>query len=195
MKRISALVFTAALVAAAFAQPSITVGEYTFVLASSAKNSTGSLREYMLKGESIDHWTRLTSVRVVPNQEKPREYLERVAAFVMKSHPSARARLLKSEKTGAYILDFLTFSTDSSIAEFNLMRARYEKGNGLIVFQYAVRYSTLDRTAGPAIIAERLKMTDPFAQATFEETKEANQAPQSTTPAVTPPAGQEARQP
>jgi hypothetical protein len=93
----------------------------------------------------------------------------------MTSHPAAKAALFKSDETGETILDFLTFSRDESpVAEWNLMRARYEKGKGLFVYQYAMRIYVIDQSMPEIIKTERMKMMALFAKATFKE--EANQA-------------------
>jgi hypothetical protein len=97
--------------------------------------------------------------------------LDRLGKKVIRTNPAARAETLVSDMTGDQILDFLMFTKDDKIAEWNLMRARYEKGKGLIVFQYAARFYKIDKNLAPAIKAERMKMVDPFAKASFEESK------------------------
>ena len=174
MKPIYSLLVAMALTAAAKAQPTIAIGDVKLALAFTTKDSPESIREYIPKGESLDHWSRMASVRVFPKENNPLDYLQRVGAHIPRSHPAARAQLLKHDKTGDNILDFLMFTADSSTAEWNLMRARYEKGKGLIVYQYATRFYTVDKNLGPAIVAERLKMIDPFETASFEEIKEGN---------------------
>jgi hypothetical protein len=195
MKPIHSLLVAIAFTAAAKAQPTIAIGDVKLALAFTSKDSPESIREYIPKGESLDHWSRMASVRVFPKEKKPLDYLQRVGAGIPRTHPAARAQLLKHDKTGDNILDFLMFTADSSTAEWNLMRARYERGKGLIVYQYAVRFYTVDKSLGPAIVAERLKMIDPFETASFEEIKEANQSLEPTPTSVTPPAAQESRRP
>jgi hypothetical protein len=186
MKTIHSLLFAIALAGPARAQPTISIGDFTLVLAFASKDSLESVREYIPKGESLDHWSCMASVRVFPKEKSPLDYLQRVGARIPGTHPAARAQLLKHDKTGDNILDFVIFTADSATAEWNLMRARYEKGKGLVVFQYAKRFYSIDKNLGPAIITERLKMIDPFEAASFEESKEANQTLEATPPSGTP---------
>jgi hypothetical protein len=160
-------------------EPSITIGSETFILAYAPSDSPIGLREYILPGESLQGWSRMASVRVFKKEKKPKEYLGRVGEQVMRSHPAARAVLFKNDKTGDHVLDFLIFTPDSTIAEWNLMRAKYDKKKGLIVFQYAARFATNEGLA-PAIVAERERMFQSFGTASFEE--EANQQPQQQRP-------------
>ena len=71
----------------------------------------------------------------------------------------------------------MTFAPDSApvhFAEWNLMRARYVQGTGLIVYQYAMRLYKFGESSGAVINAERNKMTGPFESASFEEQKESS---------------------
>jgi hypothetical protein len=159
------------------AEPQIRIGPVVLHLVYSPPESPVGIREYVLPGESTESWTRMGSVRVFKNEKKVQEYLDRVGSQVVRSHPSAKARLLKHDKSGDFVLDFLMFTPDSTIAEWNLMRAKYDKTKGLIVYQYAARFRTNSELA-PAILAERAKMFEPFMAATFQE--EANQTSQPT---------------
>jgi hypothetical protein len=159
------------------AAPSIKIGPVTLGLAYAPGDSPIGLREYVPAGETLQNWTKMASVRVFIKEKKPTEYLNRVGQQVMGSHPAAKAVLFKNDKTGDHVLDFLTFTPDSTVAEWNLMRAKYDKKKGLIVFQYAARFRT-DENLAAAIVAERERMFQSFGDATFEE--EANQSPQPT---------------
>ena len=159
------------------AEPLIKVGSVVLKLAYAPPDSPVGLREYVPPNQSVESWARMASVRVYKKEKKAKEFLDRVGAQVMSSHPSAKAMLLKHEKSSEHVLDFLTFTPDGSMAEWNLMRAKYDKTRGLIVFQYAARFQTNSDLA-PTIIAERAAMLDPFMEATFQE--EGNQSSQPT---------------
>jgi len=160
------------------AEPAITIGKYTFNLAYAPKDSPVGLREYVLPGETVDNWTRMASVRVFKGLKNPKELLDRIGEQVMDGHPAAKAMLVKNEKTGEEILDFLTFSADSRIAEWNLMRAKYDDAaEGLVVYQYAARFPGTEKSKD-AILAERTAMLKPFGEASFrEKTDSASKSP------------------
>jgi hypothetical protein len=174
------------------AAPYITIGELKLFRAYASEKSKVELREYLPRGEAFDHWNRLASVRVFEDLKDPRQYLSNVAAAVKKSHPSANYRLLQDDKSKELVLDFLTFAPDSApqhFAEWNLMRAKYVKGKGLIVYQYAMRLYVVDDSSIGVITSERKKMTRPFGEASFEEKEGPNQSPEPTSTAVMPDAG------
>ncbi len=152
--------------------PYILIGDLKLCLAFAPEASTERLREYLPEGEVFERWNRLASVRVFEHVRDPREYLETVAAAVRQSHPSAKARLLQSEATGALLLDFMTFGPELGalgFAEWNLMRAEFVPDCGLTVYQYAMRVYELGEQCGRIILAERQRMLTPFLSATFEE--------------------------
>jgi len=185
------LLFTVAFAAIAnllSATPYITIGELKLFRAYAPEDSQVDLREYLPAGETFERWSRLASVRVFKDLKDPKEYLSNVAAAVSKSSPAARYQFLQNDKTKEYILDFMTFAPDSEpvhFAEWNLMRAKYVKKKGLIVYQYAMRFYEFGESTGSVIRAERNKMTQPFNEATFEENEEPNQSPEPTPTAGT----------
>jgi len=166
------------------AAPYVTIGDLKFFKAYAPADSPVQLREYLPAGETFDHWNRMASVRVFKDQKDPKKYLDAVAAQVVKSHPAARAQLLQNDKTKTLVLDFMTFPADDvrpRFAEWNLMRAKYIKGTGLVVYQYAVRFYVVGKETGALVNAERNKMVAPFESATFEEKEEAASASSGTT--------------
>jgi len=165
------------------AAPYITIGDLKLFKAYSPESPV-QLREYLPVGETFNHWNRLASVRVFKDQKDPKKYLDTLGQQVVHSSPAARAQLLKNDKTQSLVLDFMTFSLANpkqQFAEWNLMRAKYVKGQGLVVYQYAVRYYTIDKNMPAAVIAERNKMVTPFAEASFEEKEDTVSASSGTT--------------
>lgn len=182
MKRLfSVLIFIA--LAPAHAAPSIVIGDLKLFQAYAPPESKVGLREYVPAGESIKSWTRMASVRVFKDQKDPKAYLTAVAAQVAKSHPSARYQFLRNDTTKSLVLDFMTFPPESVspfYAEWNLMRASFVEGKGLVVYQYAMRIFDVGPQTGAIVNAERNKMVGPFELATFETSNEPNKSPEPT---------------
>lgn len=154
------------------ATPHIIIGDLKLTQAYTPKASEDQLREYLPEGEALEHWNRLASVRVFKNEKDPEKYLKRVAALVKKSHPAARAEFFENKKSKERVLDFITFTPEKAqqqFAEWNMMRATFVKGTGLVVYQYALRLYKVDDDSIGIIVAERRKMMPPFVQASFEE--------------------------
>jgi hypothetical protein len=153
------------------AAPFIEIGDLHLYLANSGMTTSGPIKEYLPSGETLESWNRLASIRVFSKQTDPNAYLEGLGKQVTKDNPAARYQILKSE-SGVVVLDFLTFS-DLSIpqpfAEWNLMKATYVPGKGLVLYQYAMRIYMIDDTLPQKIGMERLKVLPTFGQATFLE--------------------------
>ena len=159
------------------AAPHIKIGELPLVRAYAPDDSPVALRMYLPAGETLEHWHRLASVRVLQDLQDPAEYLSNMAAVVAQSHPAARFKFLRNDRTKELVLDFTTFAPDSvsaRVAEWNLMRARYVPGTGLLVYQYAMRLYPYGASSGAVINAERNRMIGPFESASFEESPEPN---------------------
>lgn len=153
------------------AAPFIAIGDLRLYLANSGTTSSGPIKEYLPSGEKLESWNRLASIRIFSNLTDPNSYLEGLGKQVTKDNPAARYQILRNA-SGVVVLDFLTFS-DLSIpqpyAEWNLMKASYVPGEGLVLYQYAMRIYMLDDTLPQKVIAERQKVLTVFSQATFLE--------------------------
>jgi hypothetical protein len=193
----------------AIASPEIKIGDKEFVRVTDEENSVNSLREYIPKGETLDHWNRLASVRIFKNQNDPKKFLGNLASVVSAKTPVNSCRFYRNSKTKDIVLEFLELSPPSDklhCVEWNMMRAKFVDGTGLVVFQYAMRlYAPVDdtghrtpivwfsKTAPEMINAERFKMIGSFFDSSFEEIDEVTQSPVPKLSSVTPPAGQELR--
>jgi len=160
-------------------KPYLEWGERRFELAYAAENPDLILREYLPRGQTLDHWTELMAVRVFPNFDKRvgvDGYLAALAADVESSDPHARYAFFQCKHSDQTIIDFMMFGKKPEpFSEWNLMRAEYVDGTGLIVFQYAQRYyyqaMSLDEAKHYAegIRDHRPKMLELFENADFEE--------------------------
>lgn len=183
MKYLTAILVSLGAFVALSAAPHITIGDLKLVRAYAPANSESQLREYLPEGESLERWNRLASVRVLKSEKDPQKYLERVAALVRQSGPAARAEFFRNEQKKQTVLDFITFAPKGSpehFAEWNMMRAKFVKGTGLIVYQYALRLYVIDDDSIGVLTSERRKMMAPFVEASFEEKEEPNQPAQPT---------------
>ena len=179
MKRLILLHLLLALVIETCAEPYIIIGDLKLVRVPSAVRTDG-LREYIIEGDTVERWTRLASVRVFPNQRDPKAFLSAVAAGVRKTDPNARHQFYQNKRTKNITLDFMVFPPRGEPrrydAEWNLMRAEYQKGRGLVVYQYAMRLYRSGTEGAKLINTEREKMLDPFQQASFDEKEEPSEA-------------------
>jgi hypothetical protein len=97
-------------------------------------------REYIPPGETLDHWTKLASIRTVPNCNDPEEYARTLARLVDRDTVGgAASAIVYNPKKGIAILDFATWPPDVAYVEFNVWRIEKRLNGGLIAYQYAVR--------------------------------------------------------
>jgi hypothetical protein len=97
-------------------------------------------REFIPPGEKLEHWTKLASIRVIPNWNNPEEYAQTLARLVNQNTVGgAASALIYNPKKGIAILDFATWPPDVSYVEFNVWRIEKRINGGLVAYQYAVR--------------------------------------------------------
>jgi hypothetical protein len=166
-----------------FAAPHIVIGDRKLVRAYAPADSEDNLREYLPEGENLKHWSCLASVRVFKNETDPEKFLKRVAELARKSSPAAVGRFFRNEEKKDTLLDFIVFEPPNApehFAEWSMMRAKFIKGTGLVVYQYALRFYPLSEKGVEVIKAERRKMMGPFVNASFDEEKKTNQSSEPT---------------
>jgi hypothetical protein len=150
----------------------ITVGDLKFMLASAPVGSPTRMREYLPEGEHLENWVRLVSVQIFPKLRDSEEYLTKLATQVQNRDPATQYRIWRKDHNTPLVLDFMAFSYKNGFVEFlewNLMKAHYVEGEGLVLNQYAMRIYNPEMDASKTVIAERNKMLDVFAKASFEE--------------------------
>jgi hypothetical protein len=105
-----------------------------------------ALAEFTLPGETVDNWTKLFAYYRFPDSgNDPALMTQEVGKAVKEANPDANFALLKDEKNGVAIIDFLTWEPGSDIGEFNVFKyARADFGPGLIAMQYAQRFKVGD---------------------------------------------------
>jgi hypothetical protein len=154
--------------------PAVMIGSRAFFLGNEPDESSERLREYIPDGESLPHWRHMVSIRVIEGAVDPMAYLrgaEADAAKIERAHPGAHHSLQPDAATHDFILEFMSFAPPSysmKYTQWNLMRATRSEGQGLVVYQYAARISTVPEQM--AVDADRNTLPQEFAAATFEET-------------------------
>lgn len=103
------------------------------------------LLEFVREKESLEKWTKLVGYRyqqlpAIGND--PRRAAEGMAKIVKGTNPKAQSRVMVNEKADESILDFLTWTADQKIIEFNVFRfAKSEDGKAVVSLQLAYRFT------------------------------------------------------
>jgi hypothetical protein len=140
---LAALVATAALARAD--TPTVEFGGERFTLnfedqATLEDGSRGDgLAEFTLLGETVEDWSKLFAYHAYPEMgDDPLAAVTMVGKVVKEANKDANFAIVEDEKTGETIIDFLTWTPESQVMEFNVFKyARAADGKGLVAMQYA----------------------------------------------------------
>ena len=187
MKSVLTLFVALALCAQSVGQKVIVDGE-EFFLTSSGENKAEVIREFLPKGQKLADWTRLVSIRHIPGQKSPKDYIASLAQTYHSAYPHMQ---FSADRAGDdWFLDFIAYPREETIptfAEWNFFVARKHPKKRVVVYQYAVRaYSSVSLDeAFRKLDARSLRprMLEKLKKEAFKE--EPNQTAQ-TTPGLRP---------
>lgn len=150
---------------------SVTFDGHTLYLASEEKNSSVHLREYLTKGETFEHWTRLAGIFEYPRDNDVKAVVSRLIDGLKKANPDAKSAVIENPTTGELIVDFVTWPPGVAFVEFNVFLYGKNPAGGLIAKQYAVR-EYKDTTAFlKKLKDERTRLVELMAAGNFKVSK------------------------
>lgn len=115
---------------------------YVLQYAKLAPLSGGYLNEYIRDGETVHNYTKMIGLHHYPMVEDPLTFARLVVVSVMKSNPKAKYSIVRNDKTGEVVVDFLTWAKKGKqvIVEFNIFRFRkFPARKGLLGYQFVFR--------------------------------------------------------
>jgi hypothetical protein len=98
-----------------------------------------NFKEYIPAGETLDHWTKLASIRTFKNLNEPESYARALGQRVKQDNPLSQSAIVYNPKKNIAIIDFITWPKDLAYVEFNIFRIERNGKSGLVAYQYAVR--------------------------------------------------------
>jgi hypothetical protein len=113
----------------------------TLVLAAQGANDGEQVLEFIPKGEKLDAWTRLASVRVYDRSRDPKALAGNLVKQVKQANPQAPCALMEHAATGAAVVDFVVGPADGSFVEFNIFKYSRMDDGRVVAEQYAIRRS------------------------------------------------------
>jgi hypothetical protein len=108
-------------------------------LAFDAADNRQALKEYLSKGENLENWGRLASVRVFKEMNDPKRATEQLALGIKAHNPQVQMALKHYEDRGESVIDFVTWPADLAFVEFNVFKYAKLKDGGVVAYQYALR--------------------------------------------------------
>jgi hypothetical protein len=180
MKILPLFAISAVFCSAAFGS-AVTVDGEEFYLASGGKNEAETIREFLPKGQGLDEWTRLVSIRQIPGQNSPKAYIAALAQTYHTNYPH-----MKFAAGGAddeWFIDFIAFPSGKvarPYVEWDFFVARKDPKQGVVVAQYAVRYYAKDADDDPFksfdVRGLRMRMVEKLKKEKFEVNESAQPA-------------------
>lgn len=118
----------------------IQIGTNTFHPAYTNSSSEGFLREYCLRAETTDNWTKLFAIRHFRNVESPKDYIDRMGEEYRKKHPHMTFTSGGQESKNRWFIDYLMYEKGGpKLMEWNFFRAETNATTGILVYQYSER--------------------------------------------------------
>jgi hypothetical protein len=137
MRPLLLLAFVAALHCGA---QSIQVVTNTFYPAYTNSSSKGFLREYCLRTETTNNWTKLFAIREFKNAGSPKDYIVQMGENYHKKLPQMTFAAGGQEAKNRWFIDYLMYEKSGpKFFEWDFFRAETNAMGGLLVYQYAER--------------------------------------------------------
>lgn len=112
---------------------------HTLVLAFEGENPSETVKEFLPTGQRLDSWKQLASIRKYPKLDNPKLVAENLVRVLKQQNPEAPHQLTQDPKTGAVVVDFVTWPRNQAFVEFNVFKYMKTDGGGLVAHQYALR--------------------------------------------------------
>jgi len=122
------------------AEKTISFDGQTYYVAYHKAEGGKSITEYLPKGQNLDSWVRLVSVRTLPGEDNPKLAALGLVRTLKYQNPQAQSAMMQHPSSKDVIVDFVTWPQDGKFIEFNIFRySKLAKNKGLLLQQYAQR--------------------------------------------------------
>jgi len=158
------------------AEPTVTIGNTSFFLASEEKGKDSRLREFLPLGDELKSWRRLVGIREFYTLEDPKQYVLNLGGAYRAKNPTAKFMVSEDKANGDWLIDFMIGSPDpkNRFIEWNVFRAR-KVAKGIMVFQFAMRFPFKKEVQ--EILGEVPKFGGPVSRSVYAETFEVTDTP------------------
>lgn len=111
----------------------------TMNLAWTNENPEAPIVEYLPKGETLEKWTHLASIRRYPELEDAQKLAKLTVDEVAKAYPGAPTNLADDPNGTGAVIEFVVTAPDDSFAEYNIFKYAKDPQGGVVAQQYALR--------------------------------------------------------
>jgi hypothetical protein len=95
--------------------------------------------EFIPKGETLEKWTHLASIRRFPQQDDPQALAKTTVEGVAEQYPGAPTNIQNDPQGSDAVIEFVVSPPDDSFAEYNVFRYAKDPKGGVVAEQYALR--------------------------------------------------------
>ena len=125
--------------------------------------------EFIPKGETLEKWTHLASIRRFPEQDDPQGLAKRTIEGVAEKYPGAPTNLQNDPRGSDAVIEFIVSPPDDGFAEYNLFRYAKDPQGGVVAEQYALRgYGDREKFL-ESLTEQRQKLLDEMAATGLEK--------------------------
>lgn len=129
-----------AMASAPASEKTISFDGQTYYVAFHKADGGKSITEYLPKGQKLDSWVRLVSIRTLPGEDNPKLAALGLVRTLKYQNPRAQSAMMQHPSSKDVIVDFVTWPQDGKFIEFNIFRySKLAKNKGLLLQQYAQR--------------------------------------------------------
>jgi hypothetical protein len=143
----------------------------TFALAWENSKPDEIVKEYISDGEKLESWTKLASTREYPKFNDAMALASNLLQTLKKQNPNTPSSIVKNEKTGEVMVDFIAMSPDNSFVEFNIFKYGPRPGGGVLAQQYALRAYKDITTFLKGMKPERVRLLEIMATTGLQQGK------------------------
>lgn len=133
------------------------------LLAWQGENPEQPVAEFIPKGETLEKWTHLASIRRYPDLEDAQGLAKMTIEEVQKTYPGSPTNLVDDPKGSDAIIEFVVNAPDDSFAEYNLFKYAKDPSGGVVAQQYALRTYGDRKTFMDELMTRRQKLLDEMA--------------------------------
>lgn len=118
----------------------------TLELAFQDKTESGdTIKEFIPKGETLEHWTKLAAIREEHGNIEPKAAVEVVAQRLNEHNPPLPNDVRTDDENGTATIDFIIWPGDAATpddadyVEYNIFKYSKGEDGGIVSEQYAIR--------------------------------------------------------
>jgi hypothetical protein len=135
--------------------------------------------EFIPKGETLEKWTHLASIRRFPDLDDPQQLAKLTIDQINEQYPGAPTNIQNDPQGNDAVIEFVVNAPDDSFAEYNVFKYGKDASGGVVAEQYALRTYGDRKEFMDGVMAQRQKLLDEMAATGLEAPKGESKQPKA----------------